>query len=397
MSLELPLAKRMSRMQRSTIREILKITARKDIISFAGGLPAPELFPLETFEKSLLKAMQTQGANTLQYSVTEGLPNLKEWMCAWMNRQGLPCQTNEMMFTNGSQQALDLIGKIFLDPNDTVIVENPSYLGAIQAFNVYQPRFTTIPMDAQGINPIALEKALQKKKPKFIYLVPTFQNPSGVTLSIERRIEILRIAKKHHVLIIEDDPYSAIRFKGQPVPSMYALAKGKRVVYLSTFSKILSPGIRLGWVLGSEALIHSLVLAKQAADLQPNTLIQYAVYEYCRSGHLESHIPIIQKAYEKRADCMLDAMNRYFPKEVSWLTPEGGMFVWCTLPEKLSATALFPKAIAQNVAYVTGAVFHPNGGGDNTLRLNFTNSSEKQIEEGIRRLGSVFKSAVEGL
>jgi 2-aminoadipate transaminase len=387
-------AKRMERMQRSTIREILKITKRADIISFAGGLPAPELFPIEAFRDSLSQALREDAAGSLQYDVTEGYPPLKEFLCRWLGEHGLSCQPEEMMLTNGSQQALDLVGKIFLNPNDCVLVENPTYLGAIQAFNAYEAKYSSAPMDASGL---LLEKAaekIRKDRPKFAYLVPTFQNPSGITMTLERRKAFLKLAQKHNLPVVEDDPYGCLRFSGKMQPSLYSLAKGRGVIYLSTFSKILSPGIRLGFVIAPPQVIRELVLAKQAADLQPNSLIQRAVYYYAKNGHLDRHIPLIIESYRLRAGTMLTAMDRHFPTSVRWTPPEGGMFVWCTLPKGMSSSKLFQKAIQEKVAYVTGGVFHANGGGDETLRLNFTNSTPGQIEEGIKRLGKVFSEAL---
>jgi 2-aminoadipate transaminase len=381
----------MQGMQRSTIREILKLTQRKDIISFAGGLPAPELFPLKKFTQAMEETLKTDGASSLQYDVTEGYRPLKEFLCHWLKRQGIVCQPETMMLTNGSQQALDLLGKIYLDPYDEILVENPTYLGAIQAFNAYQARYVTVPMDEEGIQLEASASLLKKKKPKFAYLVPTFQNPSGVTMTHARRRDFIKLAAQKRLLIVEDDPYSYLRFHGKPVPSMFQLARGKGVVYISTFSKTLSPGIRLGFVVAEPEIIQSLVLAKQAADLQPNSLIQRAAYHYCKNGYFDKHIPVIVEAYRRRADHMFLAMAREFPRSVRWVRSEGGMFIWCQLPKKTSASRLFTKAIENKVAYVTGSVFHANGGGDNTLRLNFTNSSLEQIDEGIKRLGNVFR------
>jgi 2-aminoadipate transaminase len=387
-------AKRMERMQRSTIREILKITKRPDIISFAGGLPAPELFPLEAFRESLEEALRIEGPASLQYDLTEGYLPLKEFLCDWLGQHGLPCKPDEMLLTNGSQQGLDLVGKVFLDPDDRVLVENPTYLGAIQAFNAYEARYSTVPMDSSGLLTDAAEAKIKKDRPKFAYLVPTFQNPSGITMSLERRKAFLKVAKAHRLPVVEDDPYSYLRFSGRYQPSLYSLAKGRGVIYLSTFSKILSPGIRLGFVLAEPDVIQQVVLAKQAADLQTNSLLQRAVYYYGINGHLERHIPTIIESYGERARLMLGAMKRYFPAPIRWIPPEGGMFVWCTLPKGVSSTTLFKKAVQAGVAYVTGSVFHANGGGDETLRLNFTNSTHGQIEEGIKRLGKVFSEAL---
>jgi len=386
-------AKRMERMQASTIREILKITKRPDIISFAGGLPAPELFPVEAFREALNQTLREDGASALQYDVTEGYLPLKEFLCKWLARHGLNCTPDHMMMTNGSQQALDLIGKVLLDPNDKVLVENPTYLGAIQSFNAYQARYSCVPMDSEGILIEKADERIRKDKPRFAYLVPTFQNPSGITMTHQRRIDFIKVARRHKLLIVEDDPYGYLRFSGQMQPSLYSLAKDRGVIYLSTFSKILSPGIRLGFVVAEPEMIQELVLAKQAADLQPNSLLQRAVYHYCKKGHLDRHIPLIIASYRERAGAMLAAMDRFFPSSVRWVPPEGGMFVWCMLPKGMSAAKLFKKAIEAKVAFVAGHVFHANGGGDETLRLNFTNSTPEQIEEGIKRLGKVFRKS----
>jgi 2-aminoadipate transaminase len=387
-------AKRTERMQRSTIREILKLTKQKDMISFAGGLPAPESFPLEAFAEAMAKTFREDGVSALQYDVTEGYPPLKEFLCRWLSRHGIHCTPDHLMLTNGSQQALDLIGKVFLDPGDRILVEEPTYLGAIQAFNAYEAAYVSTPMDDEGILIAGIEQALKRKHPKIAYLVPTFQNPSGITMSPGRRLAVLKALRPARIPIIEDDPYGYLRFHGTPAPSLYSLARGKGVIYLSTFSKILSPGIRMGFVVSEPAIIHALVMAKQAADLQPNSLIQRAVYHYGESGHLDKHIPNIIEIYRKRAVIMMQAMRQHFPPEVRWVEPQGGMFIWCTLPAKISASRLFRKAIANKVAYVTGSVFYANGGGDNTFRLNFTNCSETQIRIGIERLGAVLRSAI---
>jgi 2-aminoadipate transaminase len=322
--------------------------------------------------------------------VTEGYLPLKQFLCRWLSHRGVHCRPENMLLTNGSQQALDLLGKVLINPGDSIVVEDPTYLGAIQAFNAYQARYLTVPMDDQGMRMADLDKTLRQHRVKFAYLVPTFQNPSGITMSLERRRAFLAASRRNKLLVIEDDPYGFLRFSGNAVPSLFELARGRGVVYLSTFSKILSPGIRLGFVVAEAPVIQALVLAKQAADLQPNTLIQRAVYHYCRRGYLDRHIPNIIRAYHQKAAVMLKAMDQYFPESVVWVKPEGGMFVWCRLKNGLSATRLFQAAIRKKVAFVTGTVFHANGGGDDTLRLNFTNSSAVQIQEGIRRLGDVF-------
>lgn len=385
-------ALRTHRMKASIIREILKIASKGDIISFAGGLPAPEGFPVKQFEQACQDAIQIDGVKALQYAVTEGLPELKQFLCGWLIKWGINVKPEEMLLTNGSQQALDLLGKIFLNPGDSILVEDPTYLGAIQNFNSYEASYITVPMDDDGLPPEEVEKKLRVSKPRFIYVVPTFHNPAGVTMPLERRKALIKIAHKYNVPIVEDDPYSFIRFDGEFVPSLYSLAKGKGIIYMSTFSKLLSPGIRLGFVLAEEDVIQHLVYAKQAADLQANTFIQYAVYHYCRHGHLDKHLPAIVKEYRRRATVMIKAIRQSFPKEVHIVEPQGGMFVWCTMPKHIKAREVFAKTIKQKVAFVDGSVFFANGGGENTMRLNFTNMPDASIKKGIAILGDAVRS-----
>ncbi len=373
------------------------MSSKPGVISLAGGLPAAETFPLKKFERAMTEALRVDGTKALQYMVTEGLLSLKTEICRWLLKQGIEGDPQNMLLTHGSQQALELLGKIFIDSGDEIVVEDPTYLGAIQAFNTFQAKYATVPLDEHGLRTDLLDATLRKHpRARFIYVVPTFHNPAGTTLPLERRHELLRVAKKYRIPILEDDPYGLLRFKGSAVPSLYSLAKGKGVVYMSTFSKLLSPGIRLGFVLGEEPIIRQLVLAKQPTDLQTNTLIQYAVYHYCKRGYLEQHIPFIIKDYKRRAETMMDAVRMYFPNEVSYVEPEGGMFLWCTLPKGIKARDVFKKAIAKKVAFVDGSVFFPNGGGDNTMRLNFTCSTDAMIREGIKRLGSVLQTCIAG-
>lgn len=379
-------------MRASIIREILKVSNKPGVISFAGGLPAPETFPLDKFERAMTQALRQDGTKALQYMVTEGLRPLKDLLCAWLGKQGIHGTADQMLMTHGSQQALELLGKIFINKDDAILVEDPTYLGAIQSFNTFECKYVTVPLDDKGMRTDLLEKTLKThKKIRFIYTVPTFHNPAGTTMPLERRKELIKIARKYKMPILEDDPYGLLRFKNSAVPSLYSLANGKGVVYMSTFSKLLSPGIRLGFVLGEESIIKQLVLAKQPTDLQTNTLIQYAVYHYCKDGFLDEHIPLIIKDYKRRASVMLEAMKTYFPSEVHFVEPEGGMFVWCTLPKKLKASTVFKKALEQGVAFVDGSVFHANGGGENTMRLNFTSVTDELIRTGIKKLGQVIK------
>jgi 2-aminoadipate transaminase len=390
----LKFAKRTKRMSASVIREILKVSSRPNVISFAGGLPAPETFPLKQFEEAIQETLRVDGPRSLQYTLTEGLFGLKEYLCQWLTHQGIEASPEQMLLTHGSQQALDLLGRIFLNPGDSILVEDPSYLGAIQCFNTYEAKYVTVPIDDHGLDPDKVAVALKKTNPRFIYTVPTFQNPSGTTMPLERREKLLEVARAKNLPIIEDDPYSLLRFKGSPVRSIYSLAKGRGVVFMSTFSKLLSPGIRLGFVLAQPEVIQQLVFAKQATDLQTNTFIQYAVYHYCKRGYLEKHIPSIIKDYAHRAEVMMDSINRHFPADVHVVQPDGGMFVWCTLPKKLKASVVFKKSLEQGVAFVDGSVFFANGGGENTMRLNFTNSTDETIRTGIERLGGVIKSLI---
>jgi 2-aminoadipate transaminase len=381
-------------MKASIIREILKVSSRANIISFAGGLPAPSTFPLKEFETAVKEALQQDGTRALQYTMTEGYLPLKEYLCSWLTKQNISAKPEDMLLTHGSQQALDLIGKIFLNPGDSILVEDPTYLGAIQSFNCYEPKYVTVPIDIEGMKAEDVEAKLKKHKIRFIYTVPTFQNPAGITMSLPRRKALLKIAQKLRVPIIEDDPYGLLRFKGEALPSLYSLSGGKGVIYLSTFSKLLSPGIRLGFVLGDVNVIRHLVLAKQATDLQTNTFIQYAVYHYCKDGNLEKHLPFIIKDYAHRAQVMMEAIKTFFPKEVECVEPEGGMFVWCRLPKKMKASQIFKKAVERGVAFVDGSVFYANGGGENTMRLNFTNSNDESIRTGIERLANVIKEGL---
>jgi len=385
-------ASRVSKMSSSIIREILKVSSRPNVISFAGGLPAPSAFPLKQFERAVRDTFRIDGTRALQYMVTEGHRGLKFQLLKYLKTQGIHGKADHMLFTNGSQQALELLGKILLNKGDKILMEDPTYLGAIQCFNGHEITYVTVPLDNEGPDPAELKRQLSHHKVKFIYTVPTFQNPAGFTMSLGRRRILLAEAKRHNIPIIEDDPYGVLRFRGKPVPSLYALSKGKGVIYLSTFSKLLSPGIRLGFVLAEPSVIHPLLLAKQATDLQTNSLIQYAVYHYCRRGNLARHIPKIIKDYKHRAGVMMEAIRHHFPPEVECREPEGGMFVWCQLPQGIRASEVFQKAIRRRVAFVDGSVFFANGGGENTMRLNFTSSTDEQIRTGIATLGRVLKS-----
>lgn len=388
-------------MSSSVIRELLKLTEQPDFISFAGGLPAPEVFPVEQVRAAAERALTGHGAQALQYSTTEGYRPLRELIASWMRddpRHRLPaCGTDNILITSGSQQALDLIGRMFIDPGDRILVESPTYLGALQAWSAYGPQYVTVPSDEAGMVVDALEQAL-RAKPKFIYLVPNFNNPTGRTLSLERRRRLIEIAARHGVPIVEDDPYGQLRFEGEMLPSLVSLAGGRgpangayhgSVIYLSSFSKILAPGFRLAWVCAEPEVIATLTRGKQGADLHTATLSQTIAWEVAKDGFLNRHLEVIRRTYRERRDVMLAAMQQHFPASARWNRPEGGMFLWCELADGVDATERLRAAVPKKVAFVPGASFYPCGGGENTLRLNFSNAAPDLIREGIARLGEV--------
>jgi 2-aminoadipate transaminase len=396
-------AQRTQRMGSSAIRELLKLTEKPDIISFAGGLPAPEVFPLEEFQAACERVLRDFGAQALQYSTTEGFLPLRELIARHAFRYGIEVTAENIFITSGSQQALDLLGKIFINPGDRILVESPTYLGALQAWNAYGAEYVPVPMDEQGMRTDALEEAL-RAGPKFIYVLPNFQNPTGVTLSKERRLQLVEMADHYGVPIVEDDPYGQLRYEGDHLPSVVVLDGEFRgschscyrgnVIYLSTFSKILAPGLRLAWVIAPPEVIRKLVQAKQGADLHSATFNQLVAHEVAHGGFLDRHIYLIRDVYRERRDVMLAAMDRSFPPEVDWTQPEGGLFLWGILPESLESAEVLKVAIEEKVAFVPGGAFFPCGGGHNTMRINFSNATPENIRTGIGRLGNVLYQMV---
>ncbi len=389
-------SKNAKNMRRSEIRELLKFTRRPDIISFAGGLPAPETFPVKDIEDISCQILREKGDLALQYGPTEGEGIFREQIGSWMAREKPTIKAENILVTSGSQQGLDIIGRVFLDPGDIAIVELPTYIGGLQAFTAYRAKLVGVAQDDQGMRTDLLEKALsklakRKKKPKFIYVVPDFQNPSGVTMSLERRRKLLQLAYEYEVPIIEDSPYRDLRFMGEKVPAIYGLDTDNQVIVLGTFSKLLCPGLRLGWLMAPTDWMDRMVVAKQAMDLNSPTFTQLIAAEYIKRGLLVGQIDRIRRLYARKRQVMLDALKKYMPKGVKWTKPEGGLFLWLKLPKKLSANDLFPKAIEYKIAYVIGSAFYCNGKGQNTMRLNFSYSSDDQIEEGIRRLAKMIK------
>lgn len=397
-------AQRTQRMSSSVIRELLKFTTEPDVISFAGGLPAPSVFPVEEFKQAAIRVLDNDGPNALQYGTTEGYKPLKEWVVEYSAEYGININTNNVLITSGSQQGLDLIGKVFVNPGDRILVEAPTYLGAIQAWNAYQTEYISVDSDTDGLKIDALEAAL-RAGPKFIYVLPNFQNPTGRTTNLERRKQLVTLAQQYGVPIIEDDPYGKLRFEGEHIPSVLTLDSkyadpdcktpyAGNVIYLSTFSKILAPGLRLAWVIAPETVIQALVKAKQGADLNTAKIIQMTTHEVCKNGFIDKHIEIIRKVYRERRDVMLRCLEDFMPEGVQWTSPQGGLFLWVTLPDHINTTQLLKEALKEKVAFVPGEYFFPCGGGQNTMRLNFSFSRPELITEGISRLGRVIKNHI---
>ena len=382
------LASRAQAMTSSVIRELLKLTEQPDVISFAGGLPAAELFPIREFREACEYVLTSIGGKALQYGATEGYTPLRRFLCEKMQKYHVPAEEENILITNGSQQALDLVGRIFLDEGDVIVTERPTYLGALQAWRAYQPKFATVPIDDDGMCVDMLEDVLKahQGKVKFIYALPNFHNPAGTTIPLERRKELVRLAAKYGVPIIEDDPYGELRFEGKDVLPIETLHK-ENVIYLSTFSKTLAPGIRLGWVAAPSKIISKLVQAKQGADLHTGTFVQMVAHDICQRGLLRGHVRKVRGAYRERRDAMLEAMEEFFPKDVSWTRPQGGLFLWVRLPEHVDTTKFMEVALEEKVAFVPGSAFFPEGDGRNTMRLNFSYCRPETIREGIQRLG----------
>lgn len=392
-------AQRTQRMKSSAIRELLKLTEQPDVISFAGGLPAPEVFPVKEVEEACVRVLRTQGGRALQYGTTEGYLPLREMIVQRMARYGIEVTPENVLITTGSQQALDLIGKVFINRGDRLLTESPTYLGALQAWNSFGAEYVTVESDDDGMKTDHLEKAL-RTGPKFIYVIPNFQNPTGVTMSLERRRQLVEISNRFGTPIIEDDPYGQLRYEGDHIPPVEVIdsemnpnhsAYSGNVIYLSTFSKILAPGLRLAWVVAPSEVIIKMVQSKQGADLHSPTFNQFVAYELNREGFLDQHVKVIRACYRERRDAMLEALEEHMPEGMRWTRPQGGLFLWAQMPEKLNSVDIFKDAVANKVAFVPGDSFFPCGGGHNTMRLNFSASSPEKINEGIARLARVIK------
>jgi 2-aminoadipate transaminase len=386
-------------MKRSAIREILKLLEKPGIISFAGGLPSPETFPVDDLKKIAVEVLEKEGANALQYSTTEGDTHLRKLLVERHNRNGLNIGIENLIITSGSQQGLDLISKILIDQDDYVLCGLPSYIGGLSVFSVYGAKLKGIPLDDFGMKPDELEKAIlilrgMGRRIKFIYLIPDFQNPAGITLPESRRLKIIELAEKYDILIVEDSPYREIRFEGEPQRMIFNLDNYGRVITLSTFSKILAPGFRVGWVIAQPGILDKITQAKQTADLCTSAFVQKILAVYLEKGLLDQNLPRTIALYRERRDHMLKCFKKYMPEKVKWTEPQGGLFLFVTLPRSLDSGRILKKAIEQDVAFVDGATFFCNDSGHNTMRINFSYSNRDEIEKGVERLAHVIREQI---
>jgi len=388
--------------RRSVIRELLKFTQQPDVISFAGGTPDPETFPRVELARIAFQEIQENYTYSLQYSTTEGNVELRRAFLEFLRKDGIKAELEEIVITTASQQGLDLVAKTFLDPGDVVYIELPSYLGAIQAFRAFEAELVGITLEEDGMDLERLREQIQKgraqgKNPKLIYVIPDFQNPAGICWSEEKRAELLKIAKEEDLLVVEDAPYRALRFAGEEVPSLKAMDREGRVVFLFTLSKILAPGLRLAALVGAEEIVNKVVAVKQATDLCTPALTQALALRFLREHDFEAHIERLRSCYREKRNAMIAALERYMPEGVLWTRPEGGLFLWVTLPPGLDTEKMLPKALERKVAYVSGSPFFVDGTGHNTMRLSFAIATLEQIDEGIRRLAEVIKEELAAL
>lgn len=396
--MEYKFAERMSGMQASAVREILKVTQRPEVISFAGGLPAPELFPVEEISKVCTEVCATEGRKVLQYATTEGRPTLRAKIAARMNRNYKTSLTaDNILITTGSQQNLDMAGKIFLDKGDVVLMESPTYLAAINAFKAYQPEFKEVPTDDKGMIPEELDKILAATpNVKLIYVIPDFQNPTGICWSLERRKAFMEVVSKYEIPVLEDNPYGELRYEGVTLPSLQSLDTKELVMDMGTFSKTFCPGLRIGWLAAPVKLMKEFVKVKQSADLHTSAFDQAIIDRYMDEYSLDEHVREINKLYKHRRDLLLNTMKETFTDGTTWTHPEGGLFLWLTFPEGVSARKVFDKCIEKNVAGVLGEFFYPNAKNDRHMRINYSNMPDDRIVEGVRRMAEALKEIKEG-
>ena len=384
-------SKRATAIKSSVIREILKVTANPQVISFAGGLPAPESFPVAQMKAAFDKVLATDAQAALQYSTTDGYAPLREWVANRMSTNGATITADQVIIVSGSQQALDLIGKVFIDEGDKVLVETPTYLGALQAFSLFSPEFISVASDENGLDASQLSSE-DAQAAKFLYALPNFQNPTGRMMSEVRRAKLVEVARANDLLVVEDDPYGALWYEAAPPPSLLSRMP-ERVIHMGSFSKVLAPGLRLGYIVAPAEIARKFEQAKQATDLHTSTIAQRVVYEVVKDGFLDEHIPSIRSRYHHQAQSMLGALEAHMPSGVTWNQPAGGMFLWVNLPNGMNAETVLEKALAHNVAYVPGSPFYANEVAANTLRLAFVTVPAAKIEEGITTLGQIFAAA----
>jgi 2-aminoadipate transaminase len=382
-------------MRSSAMRDLMAVTARPEVISLAGGLPDTSTFPPKSFAAQMTRIAQESAAEALQYGPTEGFEETVDCILQVMGAEGMLPDPQDVIVTTGGQQAIDLVGKTLVDPGDVVICEAPTYPGAVPVFCSYEAEVVQIECDEDGMRIEDLEEVLGEldaggRRPKFVYSVPSFQNPAGVTMSLERRHRLIELARSREMLVVEDNPYGLLRFSGEPLPPLYQLDGGDFVIYIGTFSKILSPGIRLGWAVAPPPVMEKIVLGKQASDLCSSTLTQYFVREYFAEGRWREYIDSLAELYRQRRDTMVEALREFFPAEATWTEPEGGLFIWATLPDFIDTGDLLARALRDDVAFVPGqAAYVADGRGRNSMRLNFSGVGEAEIREGVRRIGKV--------
>jgi 2-aminoadipate transaminase len=393
--MKISFARRMGAVQPSTIREILKVTEQADMISFAGGLPAPELFPVAEVAAAAERVLREGGPGALQYGPSEGFAPLRECCAEESRKRGIRCTADDILITTGSQQPLDLVSKIFLDAGDCVLTESPTYMAALQAFQCYEVRFAAVPTDEFGLIPEALPELIERERPKFLYTIPSFQNPTGVTLTAERRTQLYEIAAHYGLIVLEDDPYGALRYAGEPIPPVKSLDTEGLVIYLSTVSKTIAPGLRIGWVVASEEIRRKLTIVKQAADLHTSSLDQRIAHRYLTDFDSQAHVERIRRSYGERFAIMDAALRETMPPGFTWTHPQGGMFLWVTCPEGTDTCELMLEALKCKVLFVPGRDFFPDASGQRFMRLNFSNATHDQIREGIGRLAEVCRAAVD--
>lgn len=392
-------AKRTGVMRSSAMRDLMAITERPEVISLAGGLPDTSTFPPESYAALMTHVAERSCARALQYGPTEGVAAVRECACAVMAAEGAAADPEDVLVTTGGQQVIDLVCKTLIDPGDVIVAEGPTYPGAVPAFSAYQADVVQVGMDEDGMVVDELEAVLDGlerdgRRPKFIYTVPTFQNPAGVTLSLPRRERLVAIAREREILVLEDNPYGLLRYDGDAPPTLFSLDGGEMVIYLGTFSKILSPGLRLGWAVAPRPVLDKMNLGKQAADLCSSTLTQHFVAAYFEAGGWERYVDSLREIYRARRDVLLGAMADHFPREARWTRPRGGLFVWATLPDYIDTTDLLARALSERVAFVPGRAAFLDGRGGSSMRLNFSSASEEDLREGVRRIGAVVAEQV---